>query len=259
MQSYNDPQLGIWPQENTYRQDRTYTSLMDTRHDGGIGPSITRLLPRNLREVCAKADAATPFATESHSSASTPTVSPALGAGETLGMTAPSFSLSIPRASVSYLPHTPSDDRSEVMVTNTTKHFATFPGEWSPIVDHISLSAGRDHKTASEIAPTISLDIRPLPATDLPPLVFTDPPASTPSPPASTGAPTTGVAKCTHKGCGAGFKGVSRKDTLRRHKLIVHSNRAKPVCPQCHYVIQSGRRDQLEETHQRSTSRPPNT
>lgn len=239
VQSYNDPRLGIWPQENTYKQDSTCTSLMATHHDGSIGSLSSRLIPPTLQEVFDKADAATRFTTESDPRS---TVSAGLGIGETTGMAAPSSSLSIPRASVSSFPHILSDGRSGVLVIKVTKNIVNNPAEGSPMIDRIFLSPGHHQKTASDIAPTISF-IRPLPATHLPHVLSTNPHATTLSPSASTYVSTTGVTQCTQKGCGAEFKGVSRKDTLRRHKRIVHGNRAKPICPQCQTVIQSGRRD----------------
>ena len=245
MQSYNDSRGGIWPQEDTGMQCQTYMPLMSTRYENGINPAGTHLLPRKLQEVFDKADAATRFATEVHSNEGALLVNAALGAGVTSGIAASSFPpLSTTGGLVSHFPQLPSDGRSENLIAiNGTVKLATYSAERPPKVEHVFFPPSCDQKTAPHIAPTIVADNPPFPATNMPPAVSLNPPASTPSPLASFGAPTTGVAKCTHKGCGARFKGVSRKDTLRRHNLNFHSEKPKPICPECHLVIQSGRRD----------------
>ena len=232
MQSYNDPRIGIWPQENTYTQGETY---MGSRHEYGITPAETHLLPPRLQEVCDNADAATAFSTGSQFNEGALLVNAALGTGVGSGMTTPSFpSLSTTGGPISHLSQLPSGGRSKALIAiNGTMKLATYPAEWSPTIEHVSLLPSRHRTTGPHLVPTIVTDIPPFPATNLPPAVSLNPLASTPS-------PTTGVAKCTHEGCRARFK---RKDTLRRHNLNVHSEKPKPICPQCGLVIQSGRRD----------------
>ena len=255
MQSYNDPRIGIWAQDNTYRQGQIYTPLMSMRHNNAVNPTGTRLLPRNLQEVCDNADAATPFATGPLLDEGALLTNAALGAGVRLGMAALSFPpLSTTGGPVTQFSQFPSECRSKALIAiDNTMKLATYSAERSPKVEHVFLPPGRDQKTAPHIAPTIVSGIPPFPATNMPPAVSLILPASTPSPSASSSAPTTGVAKCTHKGCRARFKGVSRQDTLRRHKLNVHSDKPKPTCPVCHLVIQSGRRDNwkrhIEDQH----------
>ena len=58
MQSYNHSQTVIWPQEHTYGHIIPHLSI-----GVGVNPTKARSPPR---EVFSKADAATPFGTESH-------------------------------------------------------------------------------------------------------------------------------------------------------------------------------------------------
>lgn len=232
MQSYNDPRIGIWPQENTYLQVQTYMPLMGTHHDHGNHPAVKRLVPQKLQEVFANADAATPFGTKPHPKEDPLFVNVALGTDGRAGMAAPSFQPPpVTAGPVSQFSQLPNHGRSETLLAI------------KGTMNQTSLLTSRGQKTTPNIALSIALDNSPFPATDSPPAVCMDPPASTLSRSASAGPPITGVAKCTHRGCGAKFKGVSRKDTLRRHKLNVHGNKQKPICPECHLVIQSGRRD----------------
>lgn len=238
MQSYNDPRTGIWAQEEP---------TMGMRRGSGINSTVTRLLPQNLQEIFANADAATPFGTESQSDECALFLNAASGADGGTGMAASSFPpLSTTGGPVPQILRLPSSGQSGVMIViNGTMYLADTSVQRTPGVEYSFLPPGSDLKSSPNMAPRILLDNPPLPTTALPPTFTINPPAPAPSPSVSADISTAGVARCTFIGCGAKFNGGSRKDSLRRHKRNRHGNKTKPTCPECHLVIQSGRPDNL--------------
>ena len=238
MQSYNDPRSGIWFQQSTYKQGTTYFPTMGIRNDSGIKPTVTSLLPQNLQEISANADAATPFGTESDSNGGALMASAAFNGDLRSGTAAPSRS-------------TPSTSRGIVpqfyqFLSNSTVSLAAFPVQRHREDGHSLSPPGSNQNDLPNIIPRIVLDNSPLPATNLPPVSLMDNPASAPSPSASTSISTIGFSRCEEPGCRAKFTAKIRKDLLRRHKSNVYGRKSKLICPECHLVFESGRRDNLK-------------
>lgn len=232
-QSYNDPQTGIWPQENAYEQGGSYLTTVGMRLGSGITSNVARLLPPAWQEMFANADAATPFGTDYYSNGRAP--NPSLSLSSTTES-------SVPQSS--QFPYY--GGSGNAIMVNATANAAAPPFQGPPEVGYSYLPSGSGDDAFPNIAPTTALDDLPLPTTMLSPDLSPNPPASAASPLASTGTPRTSVSRCTYEGCGAKFTGESRKDNLRRHKRLDHGNEPRPICPVCHLVIQSGRRDNLK-------------
>lgn len=248
MQSYNDAQTGIWPQENIQGRGDIYLPKMGMGFGNDTDSTATRLINEKLQEVIANADAATPFGTVPHSNGGALLGNAALNAYGGAGMAALSFSpQTITGGLAPHLVEPPSNGQSGAFITidRMIRH-AALPIQRLPVVEHSFLPPGSDRKILPNTAPKTVLDNPSLLPTKLPPTMLVDSAASTSSPPVESDASNTGVAKCIHRGCRRKFNGATRKDTLRRHIRIEHGNIPKPICPECDLVIQSGRRDNLK-------------
>ena len=248
LQSYNNPQTGIWPQVNTYARDSTYSPPMGMRHGNGTNSNVTHILPQSLQKLFANADAATPFGTEADSNEGPLLVSAGLGADGKAAMAIPS--LPPPSIIKGLLPQSsniPFHSGSTILnVANDAMDSAIFPvQDYSPEVEHLFLPPISNQEILPNIAPMILLDNAPLSVNTLPPAMSLDPPTSAVSALDSASTSDTAVSGCDYRGCQAKFAGGSTKDSLRRHKLHYHGHKPKPKCPECQLVIQSGRRDNL--------------
>ena len=235
MQSYNDSRTGIWPHEDSYGPGTPYTNVTDMDYDIGILSPMTQPLPR-----VADAEAAAPFGTQSYSFNGAPLLYGGLGAGRTLETAARSFT---PPSTSQYsvlrhiYPSIPS--RSGVSMD------LGVPSAQQPIeVEQYIYALGSDQSSFSNPAPDTTLDNLPL-ATGSIELMTS--PAPAPSPSISAAASSSIVEKCPYRGCRAKFTGSSWKDSLRRHRSNEHDeNKEKPICPVCHTVFQSGRKDNMK-------------
>ena len=248
MQSYNDPRTGIWSQENVYRQGIMNTASKNICHDNGIDHTVTQLIPQDFRQFLADVEAAAPFGTDSFSNGSILSTDPSLSANERPEIAAPSSSpLFTDGGPVSQLFQPPIHGRSGVsIVIDGTMNFEASSAQQPLQVERSFYPLSSDHISISSLAARISLDDAHPPTTNLPPTMSIEPPTITAPPQTSADTSTTGIIRCTERGCQAKFTGDSWKDSLRRHKSGKHHNKPKPTCPECHMVFQSGRRDNLK-------------
>ena len=240
MQSYNDSQIGIWPQEESYEQGAPYTTVTDMDYDIGILSPLTQPLPQ-----VPDGDAAAPFGTQSYSFRGAPLLHGGLGAERTLEAAAPSFTppptsqYSVPRY---FYPSIHGQPGVSIVIDNTMDLGVPSAQQLLEVEQPIYLH-GSDQSSFSNLAPSTTLD-NPRLATEG--TEFTDSPAPAPSPSISAATSTSIVERCPYRGCQAKFTGSSWKDSLRRHKYNEHENKERPTCPVCHTVFQSGRKDNMK-------------
>ena len=247
MQSYNNSQTGIWPQEHTYGRIIPHLSI-GIGVNPGVNPTVAGTPPRRLQEVFSRADAATPFGVKTHSDRGTLPEGPMVGPNRGAGMLTPSLS-QMPTSGdpVPQLSPFPSNGQAELLIMiNGRIDFPHFPVSYLPEVEQLFPQSGNNQEVLPNITPTIMLDNATPLDTCLPPAMSTNPPALASPPFATPTTLATDVVECTHTECHAKYAGKSRKDALRRHKRIVHGNKPKPICPKCHLVIESGRPDNLK-------------
>lgn len=240
-QSYNDPKTGIWSQESTYGRGTTDLPKTGMYLNNETDPTTTRLLTERLQQLLADADAATPFGTDSQSNKGTLLENAAFGAYSGAGMAASSF---LPPSTAGGQLTSNGESGVSIMI-NGTMSVAAFPVHQPPGVDYPVVPPGSDTRFLRNIAPRMVLDNPHLIPANLPPAMLVDTSASASPPSASAGTSTTGISRCTHRGCRAKFTGTAKKDNLRRHKRHHHSDKPKPTCPECHIAFQSGRPDNL--------------
>lgn len=249
MQSYNDPQTGIWPHEDDYWRGTTYRPTMNMRHNNSVNSAIRHTLPQVLQEVIANADAATTFDLESHSYGGALVVGGALGVDGRVEMAAPSLSMpSTNGGSVPVFSQPPFNGQPRALIAiNDIMNPIALPAQQSSAVERSFLPSGINQNSALKAATRIVLDEPTFSTTNLQSPMLIDPPASDLPQSRSTASSITSVVKCTYRGCRAEFRGVSRKDSLRRHWLVKHNpNKQRPVCPECDLIFKSGRRDNLK-------------
>ena len=240
MQSYNDSQTGIWPQEESYEQGTPYTTMTDMDFDIGILSTMTQPLPQ-----VADGDAATPLDTQSYSFSGAPLLYGGLGAERTLETAAPSF---IPPSTRQFLVpryfYPSMHGRSGLsMVVDSTMDLGIPSAQQFINVEQPIYPLGSDQSSFSNLARNTTLDDPRLATASIDSM---DSPAPAPSPSMSAATSTSIVERCPYRGCRAKFTGSSWKDSLRRHKNIEHENKEKPICPVCHKVFQSGRDDNMK-------------
>ncbi len=245
MQSYNDPQAGIWLQEGTYGPDPTYSIITGMRHDNGINSTVTQTLRPSLRQVLDDVDAAMPTGTEAYRSgaATFPNASTSADGRQERAHS----SLPMPSTGGIFFPQlspNPFDRQSRVSIGTNGVEASLVQQHLE--IEHHFYTLGSDQIVAQNISPMIVRDDTSLPATQLPHNRPTGRPAPVLTPSTSADASATGVAICPHRGCHKRFTGSKREDTLRRHKRLGHGNKPKPVCPVCGHVFESGRPDNLK-------------
>ena len=240
MQSYNDSQIGIWPQEESYEQGTPYTTVTDMDYDIGILSTMTQPLPQ-----VADGDSATPFGTQSYSFSGAPLLYGGLGAERILETAAPSF---IPPSTTQYsVPryfYPSMHGRSGLsIVIDSTVDLGVPSAQQLIDVEQPIYPLGSDQSPFSNLAPNTTLDHPRLATASIESM---DSLAPAPSPSMSAATSTSIVERCPYRGCQAKFTGSSWKDSLRRHKYNEHENKERPICPVCHTVFQSGRKDNMK-------------
>ena len=239
MQSYNDPQTGIWQQEDSYEQSTPYTTVTDLDHDMGIFPPMMQPLPQ-----VANTDAAAPLGAQFYPTRGPLFLHEGFGAERTLETVAPSFTppstgqYSVPRY---YSSSIHGQSGVSIMVDNTMDF--GIPSAYQLIdVDQPIYPLGSDRSSFSNLAPNTTLD-NPRLTTESIDLMNSL--AQAPSPSISAATSTSIVERCPYVGCQAIFTGPSWKDSLRRHKKK-HEDNEKPICPVCHRVFHGGREDNVK-------------
>ena len=240
MQSYNDSQTGIWPQEHSYGQGTRYTTVTDMDYDIGILSPTTQ----SFSQV-ADADPAAPFGTLSYSFSGAPLRYGGLGAEKTLETAASSFTTSsTSQYSVPRYSYPSTHGRSGLsIVIDSTRKFGVPSAQQLIEVGQPIYPLANDQSSFSNLVPNTTLDNPPL-ATERIDFVSSPAPAFSPSTSAATS--TSILERCPYRGCRAKFTGSSWKDSLRRHKINEHENKEKPICPVCDTVFQSGRKDNMK-------------
>lgn len=224
MQSYNDPQTGIWTQGNTYGRGETY-------------PTMTRSVPQELQRFNADADAAIFFRTQSHSDGSALLHNVGHDADERPRSAALSFTpLSTSGGPVPQFLQPPINGRSGLsIVVDGTLDLGASVAQQPLEVERSSHQLGSNRRSFSNNVPGMTMDSSQLLAAHLPPTL-----AASPSPSASTLAKI--VLRCTHRGCQTTF---SAKDARQRHINNKHSDKTKLTCPVCSTVFRSRRPDNV--------------
>ena len=240
MQGYNNPHTGIWSQDVVYEHYPPYMVPEDIYNDVSSTTRV-RSLPQGLQEVIANAEIATPFVLGFHHVRDVLPMNADLGADEGAGTTFPSVAEpSVTRGPVPrFSPPAPHGQSGVINVTNGTPNFAASHGQEPPDVERSSLPPCSTQKSLPRLAPRILLNNSPVPASDL-----AQPPILAPRPrvPAAI-TPNTGAIRCPYGGCQKNF---SNRDTLRRHKNIVHSNKPPLVCPVCDLEFPGRRPDNVK-------------
>ena len=240
MQSYNNSQTGIWPQEESYEQCRPYTSMTDIDNDIGIPSRITQPFLH-----VADADAAAPFDTQSYSFRDASLLHRGFDDEGALEPAAPSFtSPSTSHYSVPRNFHPLTHGRLGVSIVNYSTMNLGVPSAQQLIeVEQPIYPLGSNQSSFSHHSANIT-SYDPRLGTANIDFMNTPAPASSPSILAVTSSSI--VESCPYSGCRAKFTGSSWKDSLRRHKNNEHENREKPICPVCHTAFGSGRRDNMK-------------
>lgn len=237
MQIYNDPQSGIWTQEDTYRRGEIYPAITDMGLNNDTNITMTRSIPQELRRFNADADAAIVFRTQSHSDGATVLHHVSHDADGRPGSAALSFTpLSTSGGPVPQFLRPPINGRSGVStVGDGARNLGASLAQQPLGVERSSQQLGSNRSSFLNNAPRLTMDNSQLSATQPPPTL-----AASPSPSAGTSAKV--VLRCTHRGCQTTF---SAKDARRRHINNKHSDKTKLTCPVCPTVFLSRRLDNV--------------
>lgn len=239
MQGYNDPQTGIWPQEDSYEQGTPYTTVTDMHYDMGIFSPMVPQLPQ-----VGNADAAAPFGTQSYLARGALLLDGDFSAERTPEIAAPSFTppsagqYSVPRY---FSPSIHGRSGVSIMIDSTLDLGIPSAHQLTNL-DQPIYQLGSDQSSFSSLAPTTTLDNRRLITESID---LTDSPSLIPSPSVSAATSTSIVESCPYEGCRAVFTGPSWRDSLRRHIKLDHKDTARPICPVCHRVFRGGRKDNM--------------
>lgn len=238
MQSYNDSQIGIWTQEDTYRRGETYPTITDMGLNNDTNIMMTRSVPQELQRFNADVDAAIFFRTQSHSDGGALLHNVGHDADGRPGSAALSFTpLSTSGGPVPQFLRPPINGRSGVsIVVDGTLDLGASLAQQPLEIERSSHQLGSNRISFSNIAPRITVDNSQLSATQPSPTL-----AASPSPPIGTSAKA--VLRCTHRGCQTTFKS---KDARRRHISNKHSDKIKLTCPVCPEVFNSRRLDNVK-------------
>ena len=232
IQSYNDPQTGIWPQEDSYEQSTPYTTVTDLDYDIGV-PQIANI------------DAAAPFGAQFYPTRGPLFLHEGFGAERTLETVATSFTppstgqYSFPR----YFSSSIHGQSGVSIIVDNTMDFGIPSAHQLINFDQPIYPLGSGQSSLLSLAPNTTLDNPRLTAESIESMNSLAP---APSPSISAATSTSIVERCPYGGCRAGFTGPSRKDSLRRHKKKHNEDKEKPVCPVCHKVFSRGREDNMK-------------
>lgn len=243
-QSYNDPKIGIWFQEDMHEQNKAYLNM---RRSNFVSPTVIRSLPHDLQQVFLNADAATPFGTESYPTGGRLLVNAAIGADGRPQMSLPSISTpstsDCPNSRSNRLVlYSPSENPTTV---NSNNNVGASSVQSPPEVGQSAFLFSSNQDPLQDIPSTIVQDNIPFPVTASPSSMVTDPLAQALTPSTSADAPATEFVVCTYSGCLARYSGEYRKDALRRHQRS-HRNEPKPPCPVCQFNFKPGRPDNVQ-------------
>ena len=240
MQGYNDPQTGIWHQEDSYEQGTPYTTVTDMDDDMGISSPMVQPLPQ-----VANVAAAASFGTHSYLTRGALLLDGGFGAERARETAAPSFpppstgQYSVPRY---FSPSMNGRPGVSIMIDSTTDFGIPYDHQLIA-VDQPIYPRGSDQSSFSSLVPNTTLDNRRLTTESK---EFTDSPGLAPSPSVSAATSTSIVESCPYGGCRAVFTGPSWKDSLRRHKKNEHEDAEIPICPVCHRVFHGRRKDNMK-------------
>ena len=240
MQGYNDPQTGIWPQEDSYEEVTPYTTMTDMDYDMSIFSPMVQPLPQVVN-----ADAAAPFNTHAYPTRGALLPDGGFGAERARETAAPSFpppstgQYSVPRY---FSPSIHGRSGVSIMIDSTTDFGIPYDHQLIA-VDQPIYPLGSDQSSFSSQAPNTTLDNRRLTTESI---EFTDSPGLAPSPSVSAATSTSIVESCPYEGCQAVFTGSAWRDSLRRHKKNEHEDTERPICPVCHRVFYGGRKDNMK-------------
>lgn len=240
MQSYNDSQTGIWPQEDSYEQRTPYTTMTDMDNDIGILPHTTQPFP-----LVADADAAPFLGTQSYSFRHAPSLQGSHDVERTLEPAALSYTPPLTsQYSVPHSFHPSAHGGSGFSIINDRAMNLGVPLPQQIIkVEQPLHQLQSDQSSFSHYAPNNTLEAPRLATANID---FANSPAPASSPSISAATSSSIVEYCPYPGCRAKFTGSSWKDSLRRHKNNEHEKREKPICPVCRTVFGPGRKDNLK-------------
>ena len=241
MQSYNDSQTGIWIQEDAYEQASAWPAMRDVHQDDANGYLTMPYLSQNVQEVFARADAATPFGTESYPNEGTQLLGGGVGAeGRREMMAPPSLSQG---TTLQFFPP---------LLEAQSGIAGALDFQGSPVRQTLSVRQpsvpliSRQNSSQGTVPP-VGLESASLSAPTIPPTTLTSLPSPADTPHHSADTSTTGTTKCPHKDCQAVFKGPTKNnDSLRRHLKHKHGQEPNLICPMCPTVFRSHRPDNLK-------------